>query len=488
MASPGRESMLEKGYFQEVETDSNPTQWKHARPSKWNIDFFRPSFMKRTSCQRKQNLRRTAYLDGLRGFAAFLVYWHHHHLWARDATHGDKILDNGWGYDNQYYFVAFPGIRTFFNGGHFAVTVFFVISGYVLSAKPLSLIHAGDYLKLGDNLASALFRRYIRLHLPIMITTFLYMTSWHAFGLWTEDAIHQRNWRDEVWMWYCEFKNFSFVFRTGGELIFSYNFHLWSIPVEFRGSLIIYTALMAFSRCRKNMRLLGEVVLIIYFLYIADGWFGSLFMSGMLLYDLDMLAENDDLPGIFALLEPFKTPIYYMLFVISMFLGGVPSPSADIQVLRDTPGWYYLSFLKPQAVFDYKWFYLFWAATLLVVSIPRISWLKSFFEHRFNQHLGRISFSFYMIHGPVLWIVGNRFYSATGYARETHTIGIPEWINAFPLSKAGPFGFDLAFWVPHLILLPLTLWLAELVTKTIDEPTVKFSAWLYKQVLPKPGK
>ena len=39
-----------------------------------------------------------------------------------------------------------------------AVACFFIISGYVLALKPLSLIHAGEHLKLLDNLASAFFR------------------------------------------------------------------------------------------------------------------------------------------------------------------------------------------------------------------------------------------------------------------------------------------------------------------------------------------
>jgi peptidoglycan/LPS O-acetylase OafA/YrhL len=60
----------------------------------------------------------------------------------------------------------------------------------------------------------------------------------------------------------------------------SYNFPTWSIPVEFRGSIIIYTTILAFSRCSKNMRLFGMVGLIFYFMYIVDGWFGSLFMAG----------------------------------------------------------------------------------------------------------------------------------------------------------------------------------------------------------------
>ena len=441
-------------------------------------------------CGPRKQLRRTAYLDGLRGFAALMVYIQHHQLWTRDGVHADKIFENGFGYDGQYYFAALPGVRTFFTGGHFAVTVFFVISGYVLSAKPLSLISTGEYIKLGDNLTSALFRRWIRLHIPLIVTTLIYMSALHLLGIWQEPLKLASSWRDELWIWYTELKNFTFVFRTGGEPWFNYNPHLWSIPVEFRGSIIIYTAILAFSRSTRNARLLCEVGLIFYFMYIVDGWFGSMFMSGMLLCDLDILASDNDLPRFFYKLEPIKNSIFYILFVISIYLSGVPSNKLDVDMLRQSPGWYYLSMLKPQAVFDYKWFYLFWASTFMVTCANRIWWLKSFFELPFNQYLGRISYAFYLVHGPVLWVLGDRLYVATGWSRESHALGIPNWINLFPLPKAGPLGLDLAFLVPHLILLPVTLWLADVVTKVIDEPSIKFAQWLYGKTLasspPKP--
>jgi peptidoglycan/LPS O-acetylase OafA/YrhL len=478
--STRHEGLLEKGYWESTKPDSQLPS--HHRAARWCVNFLRPSFLDRTGGPRTQ-LRRTAYLDGLRGFAAFIVYWGHHHLWPRDGIQASTVFENAFGHDDKYYFATLPGVRTLFSGGHFAVTVFFVISGYVLSTKPLQLIQNGEHMKLGDNLASALFRRWIRLHIPVIVTTFLYLTSWHAFGIWTDSSEHQSNYRDEVWKWYCEFKNYSFVFRTGGESWLTYNFHLWSIPVEFRGSIVIYTALLAFSRCTRNARLCGEIGLIFYFLYIVDGWFCSMFMSGMLLCDLDLLAASDDIPRFFSRLEPWKKPIFYSLFAISIYLGGVPSHSIEVEVLRDSIGWHYLSYLKPQAVFDPKWFYLFWAATFLVSSIPRISWLKDFFELRFNQYLGRISFSFYLVHGPILWTLGDRLYSATGWVRSTHEVGIPNWINLFPLSKAGPYGLDIAWIAPHLILLPVTLWLAEIVTKLIDEPSVKFAQWLYSRTL-----
>ncbi|KAL9115645.1 MAG: hypothetical protein Q9227_000013 [Pyrenula ochraceoflavens] len=212
-------------------------------------------------------------------------------------------------------------------------------------------------------------------------------------------------------------------------------------------------------------------------MYVADGWFCALFIGGMLLCDLDLLAAKDELPQIFSTLKPYKSYIFYTLFAISNYLGGIPSHSFDMNVFRKSFGWYYLSFLKPQAVFDYKWFYLFWAATFLVASIPRIPWLKRFFEIPFNQYLARISFSLYLVHGPVLWTLGDRIYAAVGWSKESNATRIPGWINLFPLPKLGPFGLEVSFLLPQLILLPFTLWIAEISTRLIDEPSNRFVHW-----------
>ena len=484
--SARNDNLLEKGYWESVKVDgsglSAPT-----RAKKYWASLSRPSILSRrwTGGPRK-NLRPTAYLDGLRGFAAFMVYWHHHQLWARDIILADVQFERGFGFDGTYYFAALPGIRTFFSGGHYAVTVFFVISGYVLSTKPLSLIHAGEQLKLAENLGSALFRRWLRLFIPVMCTTFIYMASWHIFGMWIAATKMQENFRDELWNWYVEWKNFSFVFKTGGDPWLSYNLHVWSIPVEFRGSIIIYTSLLAFSRATRNARLWCEVGLVVYFMWIADGSHYAMFCVGMLICDLDLLAEKKDLPSWFYYLESFKELIFYHFFIMSIYLGGVPSHNDQIEEIRKVRGWYYLSFLKPQAVYDYKWFYLFWAAAFLVASIPRIPWLKRFFNMPFNQYLGRISFALYLVHGPVLWTLGDRIYATVGWAREAHHEHLPGWIDKLPLSKAGPLGFDFAFWAAQLILLPVTLWLAQVVTKVFDEPSVKLAQWFYRKTLSPP--
>jgi peptidoglycan/LPS O-acetylase OafA/YrhL len=137
------------------------------------IDFLTPMYFARSKGPRAAQLRETAYLDGLRGFAAFIVYWHHHQLWPRQF--GDLIFENAFGYEGRYYLSCFPLIRTFVSGGHFAVAVFFIISGYVLSAKPIQLIYSEQFTKFGDNIASALFRRWMRLYISLILTTFVYI-------------------------------------------------------------------------------------------------------------------------------------------------------------------------------------------------------------------------------------------------------------------------------------------------------------------------
>lgn len=480
---PEGDDMLEKGQRDPIELKSTPSAG--SRILRWPLRLLRllrPACLGRTPAASRKPLRRTAYLDGIRGFAALMVYCLHHELWAYEDQQAEAKFESAWGYKGQYYFVCFPVIRNFFTGGHYAVAVFFVLSGYVLSTRPLALIHSGDDSQLLNNLSSALFRRWLRLYLPILCTCFIVLSMWHMFGI-LANYMPQRTLLDEIWNFYVEFKKFSLIFNTGGPIWLTYNPHTWSIPIEFKGSIVIYTALMAFARCTRTARLRCEIGLIVYFLYIADGAYFALFVGGMLLSDLDLLAAKDELPALISRFKRFSPVIFHVLFFISIYLGGVPSYDRDIDVLRESPGWYYLSFLKPQAVFDYKWFYNFWAAMFLVASAAQLPWLKHFFETRFCQYLGRISYMFYLVHGPIMTTLGDRLYAAVGMSRDGHAMGLPGWTNRMPVPRIGPLGLQLTFLVPHLILLPFTLWIAEVGTALIDDPSVRSCGWLYKKTI-----
>lgn len=498
-----------------------------AQPSDWRLDMNSPSLLPGkwslwrlkhlpAGCSRtcrylvsgyldfspRKSLRSTAYLDGLRGFAAFLVYIHHSQLWVHGAVLHPEIKDgmflenafweSGWGWRGEYRFGTLPVVRNFFTGGHASVATFFVISGYVLTMKGVSLVQSGEFLELGDVLASALFRRWFRLWVPILVVTFVQITLWHICGVWNPVAPPKETYALELSDWWREFRAFSFPFK---EMIpwLAVNMHLWSISVEMRGSIIVYVALLALSRLTNRARLLAQCVLIVYFLWIIDGWYAALFMSGMLMCDLDLLAKRPDdprFPGFLRRLEPFRTTLAYAAFVVGMLLAGVPSHSGDVEGLRKNPGWYYLSYLKPGAMRDPKWFFLFWAATMLVFAIPRIHWLKRFFESGFCQYLGQVSYALYLVHGPILATIGDRVYTAVGwvYTDEPRASKLRWWANRLPLPMWGIKGLEISFIIPTIPLLLLTLFVAHIVTRAVDEPAVKYAGKFYKALLDDPAE
>ena len=469
--------------------------------AKWVSYIVTPSILTKAP---RQELASTSYLDGLRGFAALLVYIQHHQIIAHLSypENSTDIFYNAFGYRNQYYFACLPFIRIFFSGGNFAVATFFVISGYALSAKPLALIHRKEFENLGDVLASAIFRRWMRLYLPVALTTLAYITTLHLFRIWMPFPPKMPTYGWDLLRWTWLFRNFSLVWAhytgPGSEATFAYNIHLWSIPIEFRGSLVIYTTVMALSRCRRNLRPLIAIVIAWYFLYfVVDGHQGgafyAMFVSGLLLCELDLLSAECALPSFLLSAGTFirKEVFFGGLLVVSLYLGGVPSFDSNLLVLKESPGWSYLSILSSlvsSPAYDYKWYYLFFAATFLVISIPRLAPIRKLFESRFCQYLGRISFAFYLVHGPILWTLGDRLYLAAGWIREEHAEGLMGWMNLWPMSRKGPLGLEIAFLVPQLILLPTTLLMAEVVTRLCDGPSVRFSRWVYEQSCQPSGK
>lgn len=80
-----------------------------------------------------------------------------------------------------------------------------------------------------------------------------------------------------------------------------------------------------------------------------------------------------------------------------------------------------------------------------------------------------------------MWTIGDRIYAAVGRPNFAAEDRIPDWINCFPISDGGPVGLEINTIVPHIILLPLTLWMAVVVTKLVDAPSVKLSKYLFGQ-------
>lgn len=448
----------------------------------WALNLLRPSWLTR-GASRPQRLRRTAWVDGMRGFAALLVYILHHELWAHEPHRAEQIMQSSYGYEGRHYFITLPWIRTFFTGGHGAVAIFFILSGYVLATKPIALLYSGDHSSLIGNIGSAIFRRWFRLYLPIFFVTLNCVSLWHWSGVETSFP-PKGSFSDEIFSWYQEMVIYTFFYGSTQPPWFSTHPHTWTLPVEFKGSMFVYINIIALSKATRRARLACWGVVVWYCVYITDGSWYAMFITGVILADIDLHDTEEYFPDWMLRLRGYSNYIYHGMLIVGVYLLGCPSWVRDDWYFAKNPGWRWAYPFKPYAVFDTKWYFLYYAALFIVISVPRIPWAKRFFELRFNQYLGRVSYMLYLLHGPILWTIGDRVYAATGWERITHATVIPKWINLMPLPRWGPFGLELGFLLPHLFMLPLTLWAADLGTTFVDTPSIKFGNWLYKRTLP----
>lgn len=116
-------------------------------------------------------IRSTSCLDGVREVAALGVYiFHAMGCWASivSAWHSDE---------NQNNILQLPILRTFFVSGVAAVSVFFALSGYVLTHKSLRWMREGSRHRISPTVASSMFRRGFRLYLPPILLTFCEMVA-----------------------------------------------------------------------------------------------------------------------------------------------------------------------------------------------------------------------------------------------------------------------------------------------------------------------
>jgi len=113
----------------------------------------RPEILQPRKPGNHRPLGRTAWLDGLRGWAALTVCWVHLSV----TSHHDLEYCNGYEVSPGVFRhspAMWPYLRLLFSGGQFSVAIFFTISGYVLTRKPITLLHDGrfsDFIEVCDH-------------------------------------------------------------------------------------------------------------------------------------------------------------------------------------------------------------------------------------------------------------------------------------------------------------------------------------------------
>ncbi|OIW28905.1 acyltransferase [Coniochaeta ligniaria NRRL 30616] len=440
-----------------------------------------PSFLQpRTFSIPARNCRLspTAYLDGLRGLAALFVVFCHYSYTSFDIA-------EGWGYKNRNYnILRLPIIRLFYQGPAM-VAIFFVVSGYALSLKPLKLMRSrsGDG-SFGKTLGSSVFRRGMRLFIPTAASTLLVAVLIRV-GLyeWTREFSGDRRYirhpreqhyhrlattgeqvRD--WAWHM----FYFVHVWGWEKFggsTGLDQHLWTIPVEFRASMFLFLTMAGTSGLKTGARW-ATVAGLMCFTYRSDRWEMLLFFAGMLLAEWDLIRRAHE-PTSSSLLLPHDTSLprsqrkakvvmwaWMALGILALFLLSQPDEGHEA-----TPGWVFLSSAIPDWWSDKYRYWQCVGAVLLVLCVAHSpeTW-QPLFNTRPVQYLGKISYAIYLMHGPVL--------HTAGYA-------IQRW--AWGITGVEGVAYNWGFALASVFVLPLIVWAADVFWRVVDAPVVRFARW-----------
>lgn len=224
-------------------------------------------------------LHATSYLDALRGVAAVFVM-NHHHLPFRWT----------WLMELPFFNVLYAGRAM--------VDVFFVISGYVLSYRMLKLMRGREYDRLFDTLVSASFRRYLRLYASATAAAFIGMIFRRLGWDWPVSVIlRAETFWGEVWRWIVDCKNFADPFANlqgwwgPGTHGSGYGMTLWTLPLEFRGSLVLYLFCLASSKLSTRNRML-LCCLLIFCCYCWAAVYPAEFLGGLLIADLSLSRDS----------------------------------------------------------------------------------------------------------------------------------------------------------------------------------------------------
>lgn len=310
---------------------------------------------------------RLKFLDGLRGWGAVVVLFYH------VFVGGIPPFPE---YDRAIMRVAF------FNGD-LAIWVFFLVSGFSLSAS---------FVRLRDRrmLAALASRRYLRLGIPIL---FYCLLVYAACRLSLIPGAEDRPGRFQFFLVHSpslmetlRFASFDVFFRYSASSTLIPP--LWTMPYELMGSFLVLGALALTPRSMARFGVYAPLSVLAYFVhplyatFIVGAVAAEIFISGDLAKAKALLARSSAflvLAGCaFALALPDLARGSYFAVSTCIFTGCVFSER-----------------------------------------------LCAFFENAVSRFLGRISFSLYLVHAPVLWIL---------------TLNLARWTNSHGLGVPGLLG------------------------------------------------
>jgi peptidoglycan/LPS O-acetylase OafA/YrhL len=308
-------------------------------------------------------------------------------------------------------------------------------------------------------------------------------------------------------------------FRFGTVNFPRYDYPLWTMPVEYMGSMAVFTVVVGTSLLRPVFRSLLLAFLTWFCLWYGRGghWQWCLFIGGVLIADLayksppmepvsylplaervdeedsstaveEVPAEKISRPSPWSALPVFLDPKSYtahldrlspyltqvrcflsMLgFLLAIHLGSFPD--GDPSATATAPGYGWLSqFVQMDWALFAGYFFPDLGALLLVFVLSKADFLQKIFTTRIAQYLGDISLSIYMLHVLILTTVGN-------------------WLIVHCLIATrglGGWGFPITMTIALSCCAIVTFWIADIYWRLVDTRSIHFARWVSEEAFVK---
>ncbi|KAH8886592.1 hypothetical protein GQ53DRAFT_875226 [Thozetella sp. PMI_491] len=430
-------------------------------------------------CSTPKPIHPTAYLDGLRGVAAFTVYvFHFSYLWY-------PMLRSGYGApgaDNMFWQMT---IIRVLHSGRASLNVFFIISGYVLSIKTIRTVYQGKKDSVLGTLSGMAFRRPFRLYLPILAATAIMAVMRHL-GAYTPDPTGGGpppllpTVMEQFQSWFWSMMDIMNPFRLIPQFRVNmhgndYDGHLWTIPVEFKGSLTIFVLLLMLCLAKKWVRML--FVAGVFYCQIAVGDLDqSCFTVGLFLAELSVClppiepASSTKMDGEMATLAQFRRKrtlraighiITIPVFILALHFLSYPEVNG-----ATTPGFRLMTAVTPSQYrgndMNVQNFWLAIGSFLMITSLIYSPPVAEVCTSSRRQFLGRISYSLYLWHATVNHTVGTYYLN-------------PAWATLHAKLDESKSDYDRAWILGFLVNTLMLLWVSDVFDRAIDTKALAFT-------------
>ncbi|KAF3931163.1 hypothetical protein ABW19_dt0200367 [Dactylella cylindrospora] len=457
-----------------------------------------------TNHQRSGKLSPTAWLDGLRGLACFIVVVYHStyiYFASQEAVY-DGVKNTN--------FLQLPIVKLIHSGPPM-VKIFYIISGFALTCKAVSLTRVSgpiDTQSLLGNLSSSIWKRYLRLYLPCAASFILcaLMVSVGMFEVlpkgrrprWIRGKVEPRPPMEagvlsQLRFSFWDFHQFAVenTFFQGAQSYVT-DIHLWTIPVEFRESISLFIIVAGGCMLKRYLRTYVIMPLLFCFLIYHAKWELCLFLFGYFLAELhsDMVQKPTVLPTESTTVgekqQPRRPHRFTIVYIFTLLLGfyftSYPYAVPDATLTTgygflhsSTPHNYIRT--RPKHKDNSRDFWQSIGACLVVWSImhlPRIQ--TSILCNKVAQYLGKISFSLYLIHGHINRTLG--YYVVTS---GWNAVGIWYWDRKNHQGEVvnGCEGLrTIVVLAAFFITTPASIWCSDVFWRAIDMQSVRFVRWL----------